>query len=145
MHMTALITVKLVIKLLTSVSSFLSCRNYIIMRKYKVVLTRRSTPTWSLWGHSHAHIIIYARVDPKLPGSFLNTQYYRTAVISSFQFLLLIKFLSRNCNRNNLRRPKIQNFPGGACPQTPLAVCFTRHYENLYHCGKGREPCNPSF
>ena len=23
--------------------------------------------------------------------------------------------------RNNLRRPEIQNFPGGACPQTPLA------------------------
>ena len=39
MHVTTLITVKLVIKLLTSVSSFLSCRNYIIMCKYKVVLT----------------------------------------------------------------------------------------------------------
>ena len=25
-----------------------------------------------------------------------------------------------DCVRINLRRPKSQNFPGGACPQTPL-------------------------
>ena len=37
--------------------------------------------------------------------------------------------LSRNCIRNNLRRPKIPNFPGGACPQTPLAARFARYME----------------
>ena len=30
--------------------------------------------------------------------------------------------LPQNCTRNNLSRPEIQNFPGGACPQTPLAA-----------------------
>ena len=36
-------------------------------------------------------------------------------------------FLSQNCPRNDLRRPKIQNFSGGACPQTPLAAHFARY------------------
>ncbi len=36
----------------------------------------------------------------------------------------------RNCTRNDLRRPEIQNFPGGACPQTPLAgaLCALLYY-----------------
>ena len=32
------------------------------------------------------------------------------------------KALPQNCTRNDLSRPEIQNFPGGACPQTPLAA-----------------------
>ena len=38
--------------------------------------------------------------------------------------------LSRNCTRNNLKRPKIQKFSGRACPQTPLAALY---YGNLCH------------
>ena len=36
----------------------------------------------------------------------------------------IFAILSQNCPRNDLRRPKIQNFSGGACPQTPLAARF---------------------
>ncbi len=30
----------------------------------------------------------------------------------------------QDCTRNDLRRPEIQNFPGGACPQTPLKAAL---------------------
>ena len=35
--------------------------------------------------------------------------------------------LPQNCIRNDLRRPEIRNFPGGAYPQTPLAARLARY------------------
>jgi hypothetical protein len=29
---------------------------------------------------------------------------------------------ARECTRSNLRESKMQKFPGGACPQTPLGI-----------------------
>ena len=49
---------------------------------------------------------------------------FRSRLIKNTQSAACLANLSRNCTRNHLRRPKIQNFPGVACPQTPLAARF---------------------
>ena len=53
------------------------------------------------------------------------------AVKTNMQFTLAV--LPPNCSRCDLSMTKIQNFSGGACPQTPLATSVARELSPAYH------------
>ena len=95
------------------------------LNSYLLFYSFCSTYLQCLWGH-------YPAITPKYLISTSLT--WSRGLISKYGHLIMSfesHKWSEKCTRSDLRGSKIQKFPGGACPQTPLQGALSLHPQKV--------------